>query len=123
MTTLAAEKPDVFITMRRARPCTQIHHRGGPERHEGDGEVHVPLLGLQGDRRRSRKDKVGGDGSADGWWIVGRRPQGHRRRRPTTTTPSSSAARKLLADAGYDYKDPICNLGHVLLLGAGPGRS
>jgi len=103
MTTLAAEHPDVFIGMTGGTQCTQSILEAA----QNGMKEEAKYLFLGAPCKPSSfvgKDKVGGDGSvSDGWWIVGGGAVDLNS--PTYDNDAYvSWARKLLADAGYDYK-------------------
>ncbi len=70
MTTLGASKPDVFIAMVAATPCTQaVTEAAQNGMHEEVKYLFQPITCAG--TTFVKKEKVGGDGSAaDGWWIV-----------------------------------------------------
>jgi ABC-type branched-subunit amino acid transport system substrate-binding protein len=103
MTTLAAEQPDVFIAMTGGAQCTQSVLEAAQNGMKDDAKYLFLSATCKGSSFVG-KDKIGGDGSAaDGWWIVGGGSI-------DLNSPSNDAepyvawSRKLLADAGYDYK-------------------
>ena len=70
MTTLASKKPDVFIAMVAATPCTQaVTDAAQNGMHEAVKYLFQPQTCAG--TTFVKKEKVGGDGSAaQGWWIV-----------------------------------------------------
>ncbi|MPY93607.1 MAG: ABC transporter substrate-binding protein [Acidimicrobiia bacterium] len=71
MTTLAAEEPDVFITMTGGAQCPQIIQQAAQNGMK-DTAKYLFMSSVCKAASFVGKDKVGGDGSAsDGWWIVG----------------------------------------------------
>jgi ABC-type branched-subunit amino acid transport system substrate-binding protein len=70
MTTLAAKKPDVFITMLAGTQCTQIINEAEQDGMKAGAKYLFQPQTCPGSTFIN-KAKLGGDGSAgDGWWIV-----------------------------------------------------
>lgn len=103
MTTLAAKKPDVFLTMSGGAPCTQII----TEAANNNMKDSVKYKFLSSQCKSSAlvgKDKVGGDGSAsNGWYIVGGGFNDFNAD-ALASDPFVAWGRKFLADNGFDYK-------------------
>jgi branched-chain amino acid transport system substrate-binding protein len=70
MTTLAAEKPDVFLSMLAGAQCTQIIVESAQNGMNDTAKYRFTSQGCAGSAFLG-KDKVGGDGSAaEGWYAV-----------------------------------------------------
>jgi branched-chain amino acid transport system substrate-binding protein len=70
MTTLAAEKPDVWISMLAGAQCTQIVVEAAQNGMKGTTKYMFLPQGCAGSSFVG-KDKIGGDGAAaDGWYVV-----------------------------------------------------
>jgi len=70
MTTLAAEKPDVWITMLAGTQCTQIVTEAAQNGMKASAKYLFMPQTCPG-ATFIGKDKLGGDGSAgDGWWLM-----------------------------------------------------
>ncbi len=103
MTTLAAEDPDVFITMTGGAQCPQIIQDAA----QNGLKEKASFLFMSSVCKPASfvgKDKVGGDGSvSDGWWIVGGGAVDF-----NSTAYDDDAfiswGRQLLAAGGIDYK-------------------
>ena len=103
MTTLAAKKPDMFITMTGGVQCTQIMNEAA-----NNGMAKTTKFKFISSVCKSAayvgKAKVGGDGTAaNGWYIVG---GGYKDigASENDNDPFSIWGRKFLADGGVDYK-------------------
>ncbi len=103
MTTLAAKKPDVFLTMSGGAPCTQIITEAANNGMKGS--VKYKFLSSQcKSSALVGKDKVGGDGSAsNGWYIVGGGFNDFNAD-ALASDPFVAWGRKFLADNGFNYK-------------------
>ena len=103
MTTLAAANPAVFIAGTSGAQCTQIIQEAANNGMKTDAKF-LFIAGVCKSASFVGKAKVGGDGSvSDGWWTVG---GGQLDFNSTAYDNDAFVAwgRKLLADAGYDYK-------------------
>ena len=70
MTTLAAENPDVWITMLAGTQCTQIVNEAAQNGLKAEAKYLFMPQTCAG-ATFIGKDKLGGDGSAgDGWWLL-----------------------------------------------------
>jgi len=70
MTTLAAEKPDVWITMLAGTQCTQIVTEAAQNGLKSEA-TYLFMPQTCAGATFIGKDKLGGDGSAgDGWWLL-----------------------------------------------------
>ncbi|MPY91949.1 MAG: ABC transporter substrate-binding protein [Acidimicrobiia bacterium] len=115
MTTLAAQQPDVYIAMLAGTSCTQ----SVTEAAQNGMKEELEILFLPSLCKASSfvgKEKVGGDGSAaDGWWIVGGGVKDFNAE-ALDDDPWVAATRKVLEDAGYDWRSSG-NLGWGASLG------
>jgi len=103
MTTLAAEQPDVFITMTGGAQCPQIIQQAAQNGMK-ESTRYLFISSVCKAASFVGKDKVGGDGSAsDGWWIVG---GGAVDFNADAADDDAYVAwgRELLSDAGIDYE-------------------
>jgi branched-chain amino acid transport system substrate-binding protein len=115
MTTIAAKKPDVFITMSGGAQCTQIITEAANNGLKDTAKALFTSSVCKASTNVS-KAKVGGDGSAsNGWLIVG---GGFKDFNAAAydNDPFAIYGRKLLADNGLDYKSSA-NLGQGLWYG------
>jgi branched-chain amino acid transport system substrate-binding protein len=103
MTTLASKSPDVFITMTGGSQCPQIIQEAAGNGMK-DSAKYLFISSVCKAASFVGKDKVGGDGSAsDGWWIVGGGAVDFNAE-ASGDDAYIAWARKMLADAGIDYK-------------------
>jgi branched-chain amino acid transport system substrate-binding protein len=103
MTTLAADNPAVFIAGTSGAQCTQIIQEAAQNGMKASAK-YLFIAGVCKGSSFVGKAKVGGDGSAsNGWWTIG---GGQLDFNSTEYDNDVYVAwgRKLLADAGYDYK-------------------
>jgi branched-chain amino acid transport system substrate-binding protein len=107
MTTIAAQKPQVFISMTVGTQCSQSITESAQNGMKE--QVKYKFLGSACKASGPvTKDKVGD--ASDGWWSVG----GGIKDIVSAAYDSDPwivEARKFMAAAGYDYKSPIYNLG------------
>jgi ABC-type branched-subunit amino acid transport system substrate-binding protein len=107
MTTIASQKPNMFIAMTVGTQCSQSITESAQNGMKE--QVKYKFLGSACKASGPvTKDKVGD--ASDGWWTVGGgikdivSPA-------YDNDPFIVEARKFMAAAGYDYKSPIYNLG------------
>ncbi len=100
MTTLASKNPQVFIVMQTGTPCSQAITEAAQNGLNQKAKYKFQPSVCKG-ANFVGKDAVGN--ASDGWWIVG---GGLRdiNSPGEDANPYAQWARKLLADAGYDYK-------------------
>ncbi len=114
MTTLAAGKPDVFIAMVAAVPCTQAVTEAAQNGMREEVKYLFQPITCAG-TTFVKKEKVGGDGSAaDGWWIVNSGTKDLTDAR-FASDPYIVWARKQIQDGGVDPNSSSLLSGGVAL--------
>jgi ABC-type branched-subunit amino acid transport system substrate-binding protein len=103
MTTLAAKQPDVFVAMLTGTACTQVIVEAAE-----NGLKEKLKAGFLGTGCKAStfigRDKVGGDGSAANGWMVAGGGLKDFNAAAFDNDPWIASTRKVLAEAGYDYR-------------------